>query len=56
MNEKSKCIKCFNENLNTIKETLEFFSDIKICCVDIHCANCGAKMVGYFEIKKLVEG
>lgn len=55
MNEEWECLNCSSQNIHALKDTLEYFSDIKIYCMDILCKDCGAKMIGYFEIKKLVK-
>ena len=51
-----QCIKCSSENIEILKETLEYFSDSNLCYVNLKCKDCSTKMIGYFETKKIVEG
>ena len=55
MNEKLGCTSCFSHNLNIFKTTLRYFPDLSIHCADLQCVDCGAKMVGYFELKKVIQ-
>ena len=55
MSHNMKCLKCSSENVNPLKETVEYFSDVKIWYISLQCEDCNAEMMGYFESKKIVE-
>jgi hypothetical protein len=55
VNEKLECANCSSKNITTHTDTLLYFKDTKLCCLDMICHDCEEKPTAYLEVKMIVK-